>query len=83
MGWEKKKMPLKDEGRFDEVFLPVLTHLGKMDQFLDHVFSFLFRRTDFYYVMKTKHDSMGFPPGAAERMVNTVGSCVNAYVKDL
>ena len=58
--------------KFDDVFLGILQHLGKIEPFLESVFFFLLRRTDFFKLMHNRDDKMGFPPGVAERIVERV-----------
>jgi hypothetical protein len=41
---------------------------GGIAPLLDAIFSFLYRKTDFYHVMR-EGDKMGFPPGVAEKLV--------------
>ncbi len=41
---------------------------GGIPKFLDSVFGFLSRRTDYYYEMEPG-DKMGFPPGIAESLL--------------
>ena len=58
--------------KFDDLFLGVLQNCEQIEPFLEVVFSFLARRTDFFRVMHRKSDKMGFPPGVAEQMVSKV-----------
>ena len=62
-----------DLTKFDDVFLGILQHLGKIEPFLEAVFFFLARRTDFFQLMHNRDDKMGFPPGIAEQIVHRVG----------
>ena len=55
--------------KFDEVYLGILQNCGKIEPFLDSVFQFLSRRTDFFLMMHKKDDKLGFPPGFAEKML--------------
>ena len=55
--------------KFDDVFLSILQHCGKIEPFLDAIFYFLSRRTDFFLLMHNKDDKLGFPPGIAEKML--------------
>ena len=55
--------------KFDDVFLGILQHLGKIEPFLEAVFFFLARRTDFFRLMHNRDDKLGFPPGVAEKIV--------------
>ena len=67
----KKKMVLTEGEmlKFDDVFLGILQHCGKIEPFLDSIFYFLSRRTDFFRLMYSKNDKLGFPPGIAEKML--------------
>ncbi|XP_068675149.1 nudC domain-containing protein 3-like [Montipora foliosa] len=58
-----------DSKKFDDVFMGVLQHCEQVETFLDAMFSFLSRRTDFFRVMHSRDDKMGFPPGVAENIV--------------
>ena len=57
------------EGKYDDLFGAILQEEGKMEPFFDHLFNFLFRRTDFYITMNNPTDKMGFVPGRAEMIV--------------
>ena len=57
------------EGKYDDLFGAILQEEGKMEPFFDHLFNFLFRRTDFYITMKSPTDKMGFTSGRAEMIV--------------
>lgn len=54
---------------YDTAFMGVLQSCGKLPTFLDELFSFLARRTDFYVIMPHERAKMGFPPGVAQEMV--------------
>ncbi|CAH8465057.1 unnamed protein product [Dicrocoelium dendriticum] len=41
----------------------------KIEKFLDVIFGFLMRRTDFYHIMTPDQKKLGFPPGVSARMV--------------
>ena len=55
--------------KFDDLFFNILQNCEQIEPFLEVVFSFLARRTDFFRVMHNKTDKMGFPPGVAEKMM--------------
>jgi len=67
------------QNRFDEFYFTICKEMGGIEGLLNSFFSFLFRRSDFFYECKPfaslKHsigdpgDKMGFPPGANEQMV--------------
>ena len=56
------------QGKYDSSLLPVIQGEGKVQGFLDAVFSFLYRRTDFYQPLN-EEKTMGFPEGAAQHIV--------------
>ncbi|KAJ7381978.1 protein localization to pericentriolar material [Desmophyllum pertusum] len=58
-----------DTAKFDDVLMGILQHCEQVQPFLDSIFSFLARRTDFFQVMRHRDDKMGFPPGVAEKIV--------------
>jgi hypothetical protein len=58
-----------NQALYDNALMGILQNCGKLPPFLDAVFSFLARRTDFYVLMKHERAKMGFPPGVAESMV--------------
>ena len=62
-------MALAAKEMYDSALMGILQSCGKLQPFLDAVFSFLARRTDFYILMKHERARMGFPPGVAENMV--------------
>ena len=59
-------------GVYDNALMGILQNCVKLPQFLDVVFSFLARRTDFYLIMEHERAKMGFPVGVAEGMVMQV-----------
>ena len=61
-----------EEGKYDNAFLSILQSVEKIQPFLDHIFSFLRRRTDFYIVMPHERAKYGFPPGKAEEIAISV-----------
>ena len=59
------------QGKYDSSFLHVIQGEGQVQKFLDEVFSFLYRRTDFYQPRALNDEkTMGFPEGVAERLVS-------------
>ena len=58
---------MEDE-RFDAVLMEVAGQCGGIQPLLDTIFAFLYRRTDFFHVMR-EGDKIGFPPGVAEKLV--------------
>ena len=61
--------PEKMLAAYDNALLGILQHEGKLESFLDVMFGFLCRRTDFFLIMKSETQKYGFPPGVAEKMV--------------
>ena len=55
--------------KFDTMFMQMNQEAGGLNPFLDAMFSFLQRRTDFYYEAEPG-DRMGFPPGYSEQLVS-------------
>ncbi|XP_072122522.1 nudC domain-containing protein 3 [Mobula birostris] len=53
---------------YDQALLGILQHVGKIENFLEVFFGFLYRKTDFFRLMVLKEDRLGFPPGVAERL---------------
>ena len=51
------------------MFMKLAAEQGGIAPLLDHFFSFLHRKTDFYVVDKNPSRQMGFAPGAAERLL--------------
>ena len=61
-----------DNDVFDGALMGILQQCGKIQPFLEVLFSFLSRRTDFYIIMETETAKMGFPNGVALNMVMQV-----------
>ena len=55
--------------RFDNFLITIVQETGGVEGLLNSLFSFLYRRTDFFYEMMPG-EKMGFLPGEAERMVD-------------
>lgn len=62
---------------YDQALLGILQHVGNVQDFLRVLFGFLYRKTDFYRLLRHPSDRMGFPPGAAQALVLQVrrGTC--------
>ena len=71
---------LEEMTKFDDVFLGILQNCGKIEPFLDAIFYFLSRRTDFFHLMHNKDDKLGFPPGVAEKMLIKVFTSVSFHL---
>ncbi|XP_074647596.1 nudC domain-containing protein 3-like isoform X2 [Tubulanus polymorphus] len=54
--------------KYDSALLGILQNEGQISNFLEVIFGFLYRRTDFYYVMKGEGEKLGFPPGIAAKI---------------
>lgn len=67
-----------DEQKYDEVFMQIAGQIGSIQGLLDYFFGFMHRKTDFYvqYADTIKEASMGFPIGAAERILT---KCFRKY----
>lgn len=61
--------PLEMSEMYDNALLGILQHVGNIQDFLQVYFGFLYRKTDFYRLLSSPTDKMGFPPGVAEKMV--------------
>ncbi|XP_064799285.1 nudC domain-containing protein 3 [Oncorhynchus masou masou] len=61
--------PMEMTELYDNALLGILQHVGNIQNFLQVYFGFLYRKTDFYRLLSTPNDRMGFPPGVAEKMV--------------
>lgn len=57
------------QAMIDQQFLNMLQMTGGLNPFLECVFSFLQRRSDFFYEAEPG-DKMGFPPNYAEQLVS-------------
>ena len=55
--------------RFDDLIFTICKESGGIEGLLNCIFSFLFRRTDFFYECDPG-DKMGFPPGVNKKIVN-------------
>ncbi|XP_040201955.1 nudC domain-containing protein 3 [Rana temporaria] len=62
-------MELEMSDRYDNALLGILQHVGNIQEFLNVYFGFLYRKTDFYRVLLSPQERMGFPPGVAQSMV--------------
>lgn len=62
---------MAEDGKYDAAFMSVLQDVGQIQPFLDAVFSFLGRRTDFYLAL-ADNGRFGFAPGVAENIVKQV-----------
>lgn len=69
-----------EEHSFDPLLLSMMENCGKVQNFLDSIFSFLSRRTDFYILMDHDESQMGFKPGAAMNMVLQVCNVYSCIV---
>lgn len=67
-------------GVYDSALMGMLQDCVKLPQFLDAIFSFLARRTDFYVIMEHEKAKMGFPPGVAQEMVLSVRDFLCVHV---
>lgn len=58
--------------RFDDMLFGILNNVGTIEKFMDIVFSFLYRRTDFFKVKSSSSDKLGLPPGVAQKIVKVL-----------
>ncbi|XP_076332392.1 nudC domain-containing protein 3-like isoform X2 [Tachypleus tridentatus] len=54
---------------YDDALFGILQNEGQIYPFLDVIFGFLYRRTDFYKIQHDENDKMGFPMGMAGKIV--------------
>lgn len=73
------KKEMKD--RYDQAFLGILQNETRIEPFVDAVFSFLYRKTDFYRTL-TEESKVGFPSGVAENMLRCYFMKYNMLTKD-
>ncbi|TNN13285.1 NudC domain-containing protein isoform 1 [Schistosoma japonicum] len=55
--------------QYDNALLGILQNEGKLEKFLDVIFGFLMRRTDFFYIMTPEQRNIGFSPGVSIQMI--------------
>lgn len=55
--------------KYDTALLGILQHVGELEPFLDVLFGFLFRKTDFYHVRSELQTKFGFPEGVAKKII--------------
>lgn len=68
---------------YDNALMGILQDCAKLPMFLDAVFSFLARRTDFYILLTSEQTKMGFPQGVAESMVLQVTRSITISLRAL
>ncbi|CAH0564248.1 unnamed protein product [Brassicogethes aeneus] len=56
-------------GNHDDMLFTMLTECKTLPRFLDEIFGFLLRRTDFYHIQEEENSPVGLPEGLAERIV--------------
>jgi len=69
---------MQNNPRFDDFLFTIVKETGGLEGLLHAMFSFLARRTDFFYEADPG-DKMGFPPGYAQRMLLSI---MDAYQKE-
>lgn len=55
--------------KYDTALLGILQHVGELEPFLDVLFGFLFRKTDFYHIRDELQMKYGFPEGVAKKII--------------
>ncbi|GLH02927.1 NudC domain-containing protein 3 [Gryllus bimaculatus] len=60
------------KSKHDEVLLGILKEETHLYPFLDVIFGFLYRCTDFYQIQHHPEEKLGFPPGIAQNIVTKV-----------
>ena len=54
--------------KFDDILMQIAGQAGGIEPLFDTLFSWLYRKTDYFHVMKP-NDKMGFPEGVAEKLL--------------
>lgn len=62
----------QDHLKYEDALMGILHCEGEIMRFLDVIFGFLFRRTDFYKIQHSNTEKIGFPPGVPKKLVLTV-----------
>uniref|UniRef100_A0A1B6CE11 CS domain-containing protein n=1 Tax=Clastoptera arizonana TaxID=38151 RepID=A0A1B6CE11_9HEMI len=62
---------MEGNSKYDDTFYNILEQDGSIVAFMNSVFGFLLRRTDFYYIQEDSNGKLGFPEGVPERIVIT------------
>ncbi|KAL1414302.1 hypothetical protein MTO96_030537 [Rhipicephalus appendiculatus] len=62
-------MDASRRGIYDAALMGILSNEGQIYPFLDAIFDFLYRRTDFYRIKSSPSDKLGFSPGVARSIV--------------
>lgn len=57
------------QDKYDTAFLGILQNEGEISKFLDSLFSFLYRKTDFYILLNSPSERLGFPSGVSKKLV--------------
>lgn len=70
------------EQRYDEMLLNILQNEGKIQPFIDNIFRFLYRRTDFYLIQEKADQAYGFPPGVSEQIVRNAFRKYDSFSKE-
>ncbi|XP_023301644.2 nudC domain-containing protein 3 [Lucilia cuprina] len=65
-----------EHARSDCILREILEERKSLTGFLDAVFGFMSRNTDFFHIQKTKDDKIGFPRGDKEQILM---SCMQKY----
>ncbi|XP_067129639.1 nudC domain-containing protein 3 [Centruroides vittatus] len=58
-----------DHLKYEDALMGILHCEGEIMKFLDVIFGFLFRRTDFYKIQHNSSEKLGFPPGIPKKLV--------------
>lgn len=61
---------MSDETQHDDMLFHMLQECKTLPVFMDHIFGFLKRRSDFYVVSTSPGSPVGLPAGFAEKLVN-------------
>ncbi|XP_065301716.1 nudC domain-containing protein 3 [Dermacentor albipictus] len=75
-------MDASRRGIYDAALMGILSNEGQIYPFLDAIFDFLYRRTDFYRIKSSPSDKLGFSPGVARRIVRAAFESYNKLANE-
>jgi hypothetical protein len=59
----------ENEVKYDEMLLNILQNEGKIESFMNVIFKFLYKRTDFFLIQESPKGTYGFPQNEAKNMI--------------
>ncbi|KAH6942228.1 hypothetical protein HPB50_002021 [Hyalomma asiaticum] len=75
-------MDASRRGIYDAALMGILSNEGQIYPFLDAIFDFLYRRTDFYRIKSSPSDKLGFAPGVARNIVRAAFESYNKLASE-